>query len=77
MTPIEGFGLNLGILYGFHVLYCHEYDDARWIAFFRMTKASVFRLFDLLHPHNQRQNIRYRYAMPPLIRVACTLLKLA
>ena len=53
-----------------------EYDDNRWLENFRMTKASVFSLTNLLRPHIERQNTHYRLAIPPIVRVACTLFKL-
>lgn len=43
---------------------------------FRMTKASVFTLSDLLRPHVARQDTTYRVAIPVLIYVVCTLFKL-
>ena len=54
-----------------------EYDDERWSCMFRMTKSSVFELSNLLRPLIQKQNTRYRLAIPVVVRVACTLLKLA
>lgn len=54
-----------------------QYDDRRWIQMFRMSKTSVMALADLLKPHVQRQDTKYRLAIPVLIRVACTLFKLA
>ena len=53
-----------------------EYDDNRWLENFRMTKASVFSLTNLLRPHIEKQNTFYRMAIPPIVRVACTLFKL-
>ena len=53
-----------------------EYDDNRWLENFRMTKQAVFSLTNLLRPHIERQNTRYRLAIPPIVRVACTLFKL-
>lgn len=53
-----------------------EYDDNRWLENFRMTKSSVFSLTNLLRPHIEKQNTRYRLAIPPIVRVACTLFKL-
>ena len=53
------------------------YDDHRWLQMFRMSKKSVMALADLLKPHVHRQDTRYRIAIPVLIRVACTLFKLA
>ena len=54
-----------------------EYDDERWTSLFRMTKASVLHLSTQLRPHIHRQNTRYRHAIPVIVRVACTLFKLA
>ena len=54
-----------------------EYDDDRWSQMFRMTKASVFELSHQLRPFIEKQNTRYRLAIPVVVRVACTLLKLA
>ena len=54
-----------------------EYDDARWSSLFRMTKSSVFELSNQLRPLIQKQNTKYRLAIPVVVRVACTLLKLA
>jgi hypothetical protein len=42
-----------------------------------MTKASVFELSHQLRPFIQKQNTKYRLAIPVVVRVACTLLKLA
>lgn len=53
-----------------------EYDDNRWLENFRMTKSSVFSLTTLLRPHIEKQNTFYRMAIPPIVRVACTLFKL-
>jgi hypothetical protein len=54
-----------------------QYDDGRWVQHFRMTKSAVFRLSEMLAPHIRRQNTRYRVAIPVVVRVACTLFKLA
>jgi hypothetical protein len=53
-----------------------HYDDDKWIQMFRMTKVVVFSLPDLLQPHVEKQDTKYRLAIPVLIRVACTLFKL-
>jgi hypothetical protein len=37
----------------------------------------MFRLADMLAPHIRRHNIRYRLAIPIVVRVYCTLFKLA
>ena len=54
-----------------------EYDDARWSSLFRMTKADVFELSNQLRSLIEKQNTKYRLAIPVVVRVACTLLKLA
>jgi hypothetical protein len=54
-----------------------QYEDERWVQHFRMTKSAVFRLSEMLAPHISRQNTRYRLAIPVVVRVACTLFKLA
>jgi hypothetical protein len=53
-----------------------HYDDDRWIQMFRMTKVAVFSLADLLRPHVEKQDTKYRLAILVLICVACTLFKL-
>jgi hypothetical protein len=53
-----------------------EYSEERWIQMFRMTKPTVFALSDLLKPNLQKQNTKYRLAIPILVRVAVTLFKL-
>ena len=53
-----------------------EYDDSRWLENFRMSKSAVFSLTNLLRPHIEKQNTTYRMAIPPIVRVACTLFKL-
>ena len=53
-----------------------QYNDHCWIQMFRMSKKPVFALADILKPHVQRQDTRYRIAIPVLIRVAYTLFKL-
>lgn len=53
-----------------------EYDDNRWLENFRITKAAVFNLTNLLRPHVERQDTHYRRAIPPIVRVACCLFKL-
>ena len=44
-----------------------QYDNTRWVSIFRMTKPVVFALADLLRPHVQRANTKYRVAIPILI----------
>jgi hypothetical protein len=54
-----------------------QYDDDRWVQHFRMTKSAVFRLADMLSPHIRRRNTPYRLAIPTVVRLSCTLFKLA
>lgn len=54
-----------------------HYDNPRWIEMFRMKKPAVLSLSEVLRPHVERENTRYRLAIPVLIRVASTLFKLA
>jgi hypothetical protein len=54
----------------------NQYGEDRWIQMFRMTKPVVFALSDLLKPHVQKQDTKYRLAIPVLVRVAVTLFKL-
>jgi hypothetical protein len=54
-----------------------QFDDDRWMQHFRMTKAAVFRLVDILSLHMRKQNTRYRLSIPMMVHVACTLFKLA
>jgi hypothetical protein len=54
----------------------HEYDDDRWVANFRFTKAAVFHMASMLAPHCERQNTKYRSTVPMRVRVACSLYKL-
>ena len=53
-----------------------EYDNNRWVQMFRMSKAAVFSLSNILRPHVQKKDTRYRFAVPVVIRVAVTLFKL-
>lgn len=53
-----------------------QYDNTRWVEMFRMTKPSVFALAGVLRPHVEKQDTKFRLAIPVLIRVACTLFKL-
>jgi hypothetical protein len=54
-----------------------QYDDARWVQHFRMCKSSVFRLSEMQGPYIQKQNTRYRLAILVVVRLCCTLFKLA
>jgi hypothetical protein len=37
----------------------HEYSDDRWVANFRFTKATIFRMSSLLAPHVEQQDTTY------------------
>jgi hypothetical protein len=54
-----------------------QYVDDRWVQHFRMTKSVVFKLADMLSPHIRRRNTPYRLAIPIVVRLSCTLFKLA
>jgi hypothetical protein len=43
---------------------------------FRMTKPVVLALSDLLRPHIQKENTKFRLTIPVLVRVALMLFKL-
>ena len=53
-----------------------EYDDRRWIQIFQMTKHAIFVLADLLAPHVQKKDTKYRLAIPVVVRIAYCLFKL-
>lgn len=46
------------------------------MSFFYMTKASVFALTEVVRPHIQKKDTKYRVAIPAVVRVACALFKL-
>jgi hypothetical protein len=54
----------------------YEYDNARWVENFRLTKESVFRMADMLSPYVQKQDTRFHHAIPAMVKVAVTLYKL-
>jgi hypothetical protein len=54
----------------------HEYDDRRWVMNFRFTKAVIFRMEALLAPYCEKQDTKFRKAVPMRVRVACALYKL-
>jgi hypothetical protein len=54
-----------------------QYDNEHWIQHSRMTKVVVFRLAAMLSPHIAKKDTWYRLAIPAVVRVACTLFKLA
>jgi hypothetical protein len=53
-----------------------QYGEERWIQMFRMTKRAVFALSDVLKPHIEKQDTKYRLAIPVLVRLAVILFKL-
>jgi hypothetical protein len=53
------------------------YDDARWIEQFQMDKASIADLCYRLRPQIEKQDTKYRQAVPVEVRVCCCLYKLA
>lgn len=53
-----------------------QYDEDQWLKLFRMTKASVFALADILKPTIVKKDTRYRFAIPIVVHVACTIFKL-
>jgi hypothetical protein len=54
-----------------------EYDDHRWIELFRMSKATVLRISDHIHPLIGKQDTNFRGCVPTRTRVAGALFKLA
>jgi hypothetical protein len=53
------------------------YDDSRWIEIFRMDKGTVAEMCYRLRAPIEKQNTRYRLAIPVEVRVCCCLYKLA
>jgi hypothetical protein len=53
------------------------YEDSRWIEFFRMDKGSVATMCYRVWGAIEKQNTKYRLAIPVEVRVCCTLYKLA
>jgi hypothetical protein len=51
--------------------------DDRWVESFRMSKAAVLNLTELLRPCIVNRDISYRLAIPPVVQVAVMLFKLA
>jgi hypothetical protein len=76
MDPELGWWVKPRNLAWFSQFLLFEYDDARWIQCFRMSKTAVFRLAALLRPQCEKQNTKYRKAIPIAVRVACALFKL-
>lgn len=54
-----------------------EYDNARWIQMFCMTKRALLALAQHLLPTVKKKDTRYRAAVPVTVKVACTLFKLS
>jgi hypothetical protein len=61
----------------FNEFLVYEYDDRRWIEQFRMSKANIADMCNKLKPLIEKQNTKYRLAVPVEIRVCCTIYKLA
>jgi hypothetical protein len=53
------------------------YDDSRWIDLFRMSKGLVAELCSRLRPQIQKQDTKYRLAIPVEIQICATPYKLA
>jgi hypothetical protein len=53
------------------------YDDSRWIEQFRMDKEAVVDVCARLRPHIEKQDTKYRQAIPVEVWVCCCLYKLA
>ena len=71
-----GFWMKLRSTIWFSQFLLGKYDDDRWIHLFRMTKSATFALAELLKLAVARQNMKYRLAIPVVVRVACILFKL-
>jgi hypothetical protein len=54
-----------------------EYDDYRWIELFRMSKATLLRISEHVHPIIGKQDTNFRGCVPTRIRVAAALFKIA
>ena len=53
------------------------YDDSRWIEFFQIDKGMVAGMCYRLRGAVEKQNTKYRLAVPVEVRVCCCLYKLA
>jgi hypothetical protein len=54
-----------------------QYDDEHWVETFRMSKAAILNLTDLLQPCIAKRDMRNCLAVPVVVRVAVILFKLA
>lgn len=61
----------------FNEFLVNVYDDRRWIQMFRMSKASIAELCNALRPVIQKQETKFRVAIPVEVRVCCAIYKLA
>lgn len=52
------------------------WPDDKWVETFRMTKASFYKLVNLLEPHISKQDTPFRAAVPPDERLAIALFRL-
>ena len=76
LDPDVGWRLKPRSTTWFSRFFLFEYDDFRWIEIFCMSKPNLLNLSRMLVPHIQRQNMRFRKAVPLLVKVACALYKL-
>jgi hypothetical protein len=60
----------------FSIFLCTEYDDLKWIANFWMTKEALFRLAAILELYIQKQNTKFRKAVPARVRTTAAIYKL-
>jgi hypothetical protein len=54
-----------------------EYDDHRWIELFRMSKATLLRISERVHPIIGKDDTNFRSCVPTRTRVAAALFKIA
>jgi hypothetical protein len=54
-----------------------KYDDHRWIELFRMSKATLLRISERVHPIIGKEDTNFRSCVPTRTRVAAALFKLA
>ena len=71
-----GFWVLLRSTAWFSQFLLHEYSDERWVSNFHFTKVAMFRLAEVLAPYCERQDTRYRKAVPVCVRVAAAVYKL-
>ena len=72
-----GFWVLLQSTAWFSQFFLHEYNDDRWVLNFRFTKAAAIGIAGVLASYCERQDTRYRKAVPVRVRVASALYKLA